>query len=1148
MPGAHVLPGGAGRRAGDPVSDPITAAQIARLLGLPEPTPEQVTVIEAPLEPMLVVAGAGSGKTETMAARVVWLVANELVRAEEVLGLTFTRKAAGELAERIGLRLRRLSRALGTPRDGIGDDRPRIATYNAYAGALLRDHALRLGRDPEAALLTEAGRWQLAERIVETWPGDLAVEAAPSTVTKAVLELAGSLAEHLLEPADAAAEMLALAEALGEKDPAPGGRSPGAPRAEVAKAIASLRARAALVDLVAEFARRKRDLGVLDFGDQVALACRIAREVPQVAAGERAQYRVVLLDEYQDTSVAQVALLAALYGDGHPVTAVGDPHQAIYGWRGASAGAVERFGVTFPRVAAGDGAREPARTATLSTSWRNDRAILGAANHVAGPLRVWAARDLGSAGDPGSAGGLGETPDRGGVRLPVLTARPGAGAGRVIAAYAEDAATEATLVAEAVAAAWRPTGEEDRPVTAAVLCRARSQMPVIAEALRAAGLPVEVVGLGGLLSTPEIADLHAALLVAHDPSRADAAMRLLTGLRLGIADLAVLHEHARVLARAPSAREDRTAREDEPASIVEAIESPPAPGFRGSAGRAMSEAGRARVTDLGAVLRAIRSQMHLPLPDLVVSAERLLGLDIEVLARPDARRGQGLVLHARRHLDAFAEVAATFAEGSQAPGLGAFLAWLEAAAEYERGLDTVDVEPDPSAVQVLTVHAAKGLEWDVVAVPGLVEGAFPHYDGKPVPTGTPRCGAWLTDLAALPYPARGDALDLPHLDVDSPADHAEMAAECTEFRTRAGAHVLAEERRLAYVALTRARRNLILTGSWWKEDAKAARPPSRFLSELLDAGAVTEVLGDHGVPDAPASVENPLSEQRAPVPWPAARSAERVEALARATAAVEAARTAREGGSTSADAGAAEVSGFSAGGACGLSVTARDWLRDAALLLAEQAGRRGPEPGVTIPAHLSASAVVRLVADPEAFALERRRPVPVAPTPSARRGTQFHAWVERHFGAASLLDVDDLPGADDDVLPVDADLEALQRTFLASRWAGLTPLAVEADLETPVAGTTVRCRVDAVFATGDGVEIVDWKTGRPAMDPADARARQMQLALYRLAWSRLHGVPLGRVDAVFYHVAQDVVVRAEPWTEAQIEAAVAAQSASGEGR
>lgn len=1083
----------------------IGAIELARRLGLPhDPTAEQVVVIEAPLEPLLVIAGAGSGKTETMAARVVWLVANGFVRADEVLGLTFTRKAAGELGDRIGSRLRALDRGRGMP---LGADRPRIATYNAYAGALVADHGLRLGVDPEARLLTEAGRWQLAAHVVETWLGDLAVDAATSTVTRAVLELAGSLAEHGRTSAEAAEEMLALAAALVDRGSAPGGRR-DRPRAAVRDVVDSLQARARLMDLVEAFSRRKRERCVVDFADQVALAGRIAREVPEARSLERARYRVVLLDEYQDTSVAQTGMLRELFGAGHAVVAVGDPHQAIYGWRGASAGAIGRFAESFCRVTP-DGATEPARVATLATSWRNDRAVLAVANRLAEPLRSGAA-------------GAGNALD-----LPVLAARPAAGSGTVTAFYAETVDEENRRLAELVARAWREGTTRGGPLTAAVLCRARAQMPSVAQALRAAGLPVEVVGLGGLLGTPEVRDLHAALLVAHDPSRNDAAMRLLTGLRLGIADLDALAERARFLAGRTPAVGVRAAGSIG-VSLAEAIDRPPSADGEAAARRTMSAAGIARVRQLGEALRGIRSQAYLPLPELVTAAERLLGLDIEVIARPGADPR-----HDRRHLDAFTEAAAEFARGSQEPTLGAFLAWLDAAAEYDRGLDTIEVEPDPTAVQVLTVHAAKGLEWDVVAVPGLVEGAFPAHDGAADPRAAPRASAWLTALRALPFPLRGDAADLPALDVDGPPDHAAMAQELVEFRLRCGAHDLAEERRLAYVAVTRARRSLILSGSWWKEAVTCARPPSRFLGELDRAGSLTSTT-DAPTWRAPAQGTNPLAEHRRSATWPATPSPEQRDRNRRAAAAVE--RAAATG------VGASDVPGPRA------SERARQWWADAESLLAE--GDEITPSAVVLPAHLSASAVVRLVADPAAFAVDRRRPVPAEPTVRARRGSTFHAWVERYFGAAALLDVDDLPGADDVGAEPDGDLEDLQRAFLLSPWAARRPRAVEVDLETPVAGTVVRCRVDAVFdalpgCEPGGVEIVDWKTGPPVRDPAEARARQMQLAVYRLAWARLHGAPLANVGARFVHVAHGVEVVADPMGEETIIDVVRAAVARG---
>lgn len=232
---------------------------------------------------------------------------------------------------------------------------------------------------------------------------------------------------------------------------------------------------------------------------------------------------MVLLDEYQDTSIAQVELLAALFGGGHPVTAVGDPHQAIYGWRGAAAGTLFDFPTTFARA---DGA--PAATTTPATAWRNDAAVLEAANVVAAPLRAQAAGDV-----------------------PVLRTRPGAGPGLVRARFVETVADEAALVADHVAA-LREASEE--PPSAAVLCRKRSQFAPIASALQAHGVPVQVVGIAGLLQTPEVADIWSALIVVHDPGRGDALMRLLTGgsVNLGAADLLALGRLPRRRAAGPA--------------------------------------------------------------------------------------------------------------------------------------------------------------------------------------------------------------------------------------------------------------------------------------------------------------------------------------------------------------------------------------------------------------------------------------------------------------------------------------------------------------------------------------------------------------------------------------------------------------------
>ena len=356
-----------------------TPGQLARVLGLPEPTAEQTAVIGAALGPLAVIAGAGSGKSETMAARLVWLVANGMVRADRVLGLTFTRKAAAELADRVRSRLDRLYRAGLADVQADAEAEPVISTYHAYAGRLVSDHALREGLEPSMRLITPALSWQLAASIVAAYDGPMdAVQWTPQTVTAAVLQLTGDLAEHLRAPG----EVRAVGEWLARQQAA----LPGKSSAAVRRVLETQRAREQLLPLVERYLAAKKAREVLDHGDQVELAARIAARHPEVAAAERGRYHVVLLDEYQDTSHAQLVLLRALFGGGHPVTAVGDPCQSIYGWRGASAGNLRRFAHDFPSRS---GERTP--VCLLSTSFRNTGRVLDAAATLQAELRAEAA-------------------------------------------------------------------------------------------------------------------------------------------------------------------------------------------------------------------------------------------------------------------------------------------------------------------------------------------------------------------------------------------------------------------------------------------------------------------------------------------------------------------------------------------------------------------------------------------------------------------------------------------------------------------------------------------------------------------------------------------------------------------------------------
>ncbi len=1107
-------------------SAPLGPVQLARLLRLPEPTAEQAAVISAPLGPLAVIAGAGSGKSETMAARLVWLVANGMVRPDRVLGLTFTRKAAAEFADRVRSRLDRLRRAgldLPTAKSTPGAEEPFpgdpvIGTYHAYAGRLVGDNALREGLEPSMRLITPALSWQLATQIVAAYDGPMdEITWTPQTVTAAVLDLAGDLSEHLRDTSDVSAVGLWL---TAEHD-----ALPGRVTAAVKKIIATQRAREQLLPLVSRYAAAKAAREVLDHGDQVALAARIASRHPEVGAAERSRYQVVLLDEYQDTSHAQLVLLRALFGGGHPVTAVGDPCQSIYGWRGASAGNLRRFTADFPVVArsrpgvpfGASAPSGPAPVLQLSTSFRNSARVLDAAGVIQEELRY-------------------EAPD-----VPRLVSAPDrAERGIVSAALLETSLDEAGWVAAQAAAllaterGLAPDGQpwpdglamNVRPSDIAVLCRKRSQFVALRHALEARGIPVEVVGLGGLLAVPEVQDVVATLRVLHDAGASDALARLLTGprWRIGPRDLVALGRRARALAsgegdgravtRAAAVEQDAqdalaeaiTDLTAETGSLVEALDDLGEPA-------AYSAEGYRRMHALAGELRRLRAHVGRPLADLAAEAERVLGLDIEVAARPGADP-----VAARADLDAFTDVADAFTGEGAEPTLGAFLAYLAAAQQEEFGLETGRVGESDS-VKLLTVHAAKGLQWPAVFVPGLSMG-----ERSQVFPARPRVSTRWTDNARLiPFGLRGDAGDLPELlGLD--------AASLEAFAEGCAARDLAEERRLMYVAATRAAYFLGCSGYWWGEGGSSRLGPSPFLAEVRRSGAAQiGVWTDEPGPDT----ENPLLETVETADWPATPAGRNYEAVREAAAMVEdeLARIASPPPRPPNPAGSPPTSPDPAA-----SLTSVDqamvaaWELDAGLLLAERAQRRGEGPTrVVLPTRLSVSALVSLARDPDELARQVRRPMPRPPARQARRGTAFHQWLEQRYGQQLLIDDNALFGPDDaeDDAAAAGDLAALRARFEQGEWADRWPQAVEVPFETLVGDRLVRGRIDAVFADapGGGYDVVDWKTGRPPASAAERRAVSVQLAAYRLAWAALSGAPVTEVRAAFYYVAHDQTVR-----------------------
>jgi DNA helicase-2/ATP-dependent DNA helicase PcrA len=1040
-----------------------TPEQLARAMGTPyAPSPQQWAAISAPLEPAVVIAGAGSGKTTLMAARVVYLVLTGQVRPDEVLGLTFTAKAASELRARI----RGALESVGALEQDLSDDgardvlEPTVATYNAYAAGLLTDHGLRIGHEPETRVITDAARYQLGARVVDRHTGPVhRLSDHPETVIQYLLALDSAMSEHLVGP-DAVRDFDESARKSFERSLAEerAGKDRKTYREAIAKAIDVIDRRGELLDLVASYRRLKGDLGLMDFADQIELGARLATEQPEVGAIERERFKVVLLDEYQDTSVAQATMLSRLFGGGHAVTAVGDPNQAIYGWRGASVSNILGFAKTFPRADGGAVELFP-----LTVNRRSDTRILDVANRLARPLYE---------------------------RFPQvapLDVAPGAPAGSVTVGVHETVEDElAALVASVKAAhtgSWAEIG---------VLTRDNATAASVFDALTAAGVPVEIVGLAGLLRLPEVAEVVATLQLMHDVTANASLLTLLSGPRwaIGPRDLRLLGERAQEIAGQRGRGAAPGDIGEQLLQIADGIDPAELPALDDAladpgdpAAYPYSSEARERFGLLAGELRMLRTHVGEPLLDVVRRIIDTSGTDVELASAVSPAAA------ARRdNLDLFVRAVADFQAVDGDVTLPALLAYLTAEDDQGNGLD-VATPTEADSVKLLTVHRSKGLEWDSVFLVGICEGRFPSGQGRRL---------WTSSPSVLPAPLRGDARDLPQLE-----GYDKGALDAYRAATRD--HESIEELRLGYVAYTRAAHHLSVTSHLWSPRPTPFGPSAYQVvvrDQLADWGEPVPA-GPGGWLDKPVKgTPNPYDGIDQSRPWPPEGPG--AEALLR-RAAAELVRTTDP---TMAD---PELDMLEA-------ARVADWDAEVERLLAEARGETGPTVVVRRPDSLSATALARLRDDPDGFARELARPMPRQPSSAARFGTRFHAWVEARFGQQDLFDPDDLPGRGDADIADDAELSEVIAAFEAGPFADRPPFRVEAPFALVLAGQVVRGRIDAVYQQGDEWLLVDWKTSRAAT------ADPLQLALYRLAWAELTGVPLERVRAAFVYVRTGEVV------------------------
>ena len=932
-----------------------------------EPTPQQRDIIGFPLLPLRVTAGAGTGKTTTMAMRLAEKVRSGAVAAERTLGITFTNKAAQELAEGI-------TEELGA--DGQPGREVEVTTYHGFAFGLVREFGPFAGITRSVRIVTPGYVRQLLRDALGAAPRRHLDLTRAGPVVDRLLSLSSALGDHLLDPA-------ALAdEGTAELSPT---------RHEIAAVLT-------------EFSDQKQRLGVVDYGDLVTAAQRIVTTHPEIATRIRSRYDLVLLDEYQDTSPGQRELLLALFGNGFPVTAVGDSDQTIYEWRGASPENFEAFPDHFHNT---DGTA--AASLVLSASWRSGQRILDVANAVRSSITR-----------PGP--------------LPELLGRRETPVAKVRTHWLHSAVSEAAWIADEVVRLHDEDGYAWNEI--ALLFRKHRQMATIHDALVGSGVPVEVASLGGLLQVPEVTDLHAWLRILGRPDDAPALARILLGsrYRLGLGDLAPLTRWVRQRGRTSDAASTGWA-------MLEAVDAlDTVEGLNDEATRRLT-AFRTTYRDLLTIAQGV---------SLVELCRRILdrtGAWPDIDALPDAAR-----VSAHLNTYRFLDLAEDWSPLEGGPSLDAFLDHLDVLADEASApeLDTARVSGE-DAVALLTVHRAKGLEWPVVILPALASGTFPssimRYEDP------------FADATVLPYEMRIDSGSLPSLTGDQ-----------TERRAALRAAHADGEWRTAYVAVTRAGRELVATGAWWYTQSRHKTRSDLF--EIIDRFA-------EQAPERSEAPGNPPETYRL-----------RVEH------------------------GADPDPHFAAGPNGFLGAAVSD--RRLPALLATEAGIGGQydaavdqlrirldglPPPLKSPARderfrTSVTGLVTLATCPLKFRWEHIDRLPRKPSAASLRGVRLHRRIELHHRGTVAFDEASPEFYDDIAATGETPPESAFSRFSVSRFAAERPILVEAPFELRVGKAALSGRIDAVYERADGDwEIVDFKSGRLRKDPA----RRVQLEAYAVA-------------------------------------------------
>jgi len=1016
-----------------------------------KPTPEQYLALTHPT-PLLVLAGAGTGKTTVLTQRIAQSIASGAVRPHQVLALTFTQKAAAEMAER-------LERILGELGQGMVARETFVGTFHSFGGRVIRENLLRLGFDRVPAVATAAAAWQLLASIFDELSFDT-IEVStgtPSTVFGQLLHVFSQCQDHLISPEDL--ERYAASLEPSTLEPAVANYMEKR-RNQIREVAAAYR----------RYALAKQEKCLIDFGDHLYLPARLFRECRDVRDAYRRRFPFIFVDEYQDTNYAQRALLMELIDPDRPgVMVIGDDDQAIYRWRGAVVQNILRF----PE----ESIFQPGQVkcAPITLNRRSLPPILDLANLAISTVRARHAKEL---------------------RYHEERAQGRATVAHYVAASDQREAEWIAAKIRQLEPETRETEGRKRGYGAfAVLCRKRSLFEPIGRALERASVPYELIGGTGFYGRWEIRDVLSYLLLLTNPADDLAVARILRSRRLRISGRDIFHlgqwmQRENGYKRRGDEGRPEAARLHLLDGVLSCEEVP-----------GLSAEACARLINLRAELgEYAQASQRLTVGDFVTHVINRTGYRDELRAQTgfDARL-------ALLNLEKLEDMARQVGEGSESVSLAGFVDWVRYALESgEEEGEVRPVDEDSNTVKVMSIHQAKGLEFPIVFIPGLADSVFPTQLRD-------QGDKWYE----IPFELRGDRDCYPRIDFSQMRTARDLERALDERKEAEKLLQLDEERRLFYVAITRAQQQLYFTRAHWYGSTIKPREPSPFWDIVVSSG----LSRDEGAEECPT--ENPNLVGRS------ALASSRGEGSENGDASLESLLL-NEDDCRRWIENAARRDGYGRWTVLRADVDAHL----AALAVAPASG----EPIEKI--ELSCSGLLLYWNCPRHYRFAYLDCLPSRPLRGARVGREVHRWIEelsRPMNVAVVTDdeqktpEEEERGTQDDELrarfeelvgsfqharrwsehSVVADLVA---SFRESVYGGRQATYVEWPFRLSLDRGWLRGRIDRLDLLPDGRwEIVDFKSS--AFSESAAAVYRQQLALYTLAVRELRRVPVERVSA-----------------------------------